>query len=57
MKTIETIVYQFDELTPEAQQKAIERLCSINVDFEWWDSTYEDAFEWLDSTYEDAKTS
>ena len=26
MKTIETIVYQFDELTPEAQQKAIEKL-------------------------------
>ena len=56
MKTIETIVHQIDKLTPEAQQKAIEKLCSINVDFEWWDSTYEDAFEWWDSTYEDAKT-
>lgn len=43
MKTIEVNLYQFDELSEAAKQKAIENLCDINVNFEWWDSTYEDA--------------
>lgn len=37
-------VYKFDELSPEAQQKALENLWDINVDYEWWDSTYDDAW-------------
>lgn len=41
--TIEHTVYKFDELPPETQQKAIERLYDINVDHDWWDFTYEDA--------------
>jgi len=43
MRTIETVVYKFDELSDEAKQKAIENLYALNVDHEWWDGTYEDA--------------
>jgi len=43
MRTIQTTVYTFDELTPSAQQTAIETVCDINVSHEWWESTYEDA--------------
>lgn len=43
MRTIRTKVYKFDELTPEGQQKAIENLYDINVDYNWWQYTYEDA--------------
>lgn len=41
MKTIEIKLYKFDELSEAAQDKAIEHLYDINVDFEWWDSTYD----------------
>lgn len=43
MKTIEIKLYKFNELSKEAQQKAIERLFDINVNYEWWDYTFEDA--------------
>jgi len=45
MQTITTVtnVYSFDELNSEAQQKAIENNYEINVDYDWWQSTYEDA--------------
>ncbi len=43
MRTIETTVYSFNELSEQAKEKAIERLYDINVDYDWWDSTYEDA--------------
>ncbi len=43
MRTIEIIVYKFNELSKEAQQKAIEKLWDINVTFDWWEPTYEDA--------------
>lgn len=36
-------VYKFKELSPEVQQKVIEKKWDINVSFEWWNSTYEDA--------------
>jgi hypothetical protein len=36
-------LYEFAELTPEIQQKVIENKYDINVDFEWWESIYEDA--------------
>ena len=42
MRTVRTKVYKFDELTPKAQNKAIEKLNSINVDYEWWDFLYDD---------------
>ena len=43
MRTIRTKIYKFSELSKEAQQKAIENLSSINVDYEWWEGIYEDA--------------
>ena len=43
MRTIETTVYKFDELSDEAKQQSIENLYDLNVDYEWWDCTYEDA--------------
>jgi hypothetical protein len=43
MKTIEIKLYQFSELSEEAKEKAVENLSDINVDYEWWLSTYEDA--------------
>ena len=43
MRIKETKVYPFDELSDEAKEKAVERLCDINVDYEWWDFTYDDA--------------
>lgn len=45
MRTIieETTVYLFEELPEEAQQKALENLWDINVDFDWWQFIYEDA--------------
>lgn len=30
-------VYNFDELSEEAKEHAIEKLWDINVDFDWWD--------------------
>jgi hypothetical protein len=41
--TTVTTVYSFDELSEESQQKALEELWDLNVDYDWWDSTYEDA--------------
>jgi hypothetical protein len=43
MRTITTNVYSFNELSKQAQQNAIEKLYDINVNFDWWQSTYEDA--------------
>jgi hypothetical protein len=36
-------LYSFDELSEKAKQKATENLWDINVYFEWWQLTYEDA--------------
>lgn len=43
MKTIEINLYKFDELSEEAQQKALEKLWDLNVHHGWWKFTYEDA--------------
>jgi hypothetical protein len=43
MKTIQINLYKFNELSEDAQQKAIKELYYINVDSNWWESTYEDA--------------
>lgn len=43
MRTIITKVYQFSELSEQAKQKAVETMQDINVDYDWWQSTYEDA--------------
>jgi hypothetical protein len=43
MRIKETKVYKFDELTDKAKEKALEELYDINVDYDWWTFTYEDA--------------
>jgi len=40
MRDIITTVYKFNELSEEAQQKALEKLSYINVDFDWWNNVY-----------------
>jgi len=42
-ETITRVIYTFEELSDKAKQKAIDNLSSINVDYDWWDSVYEDA--------------
>jgi hypothetical protein len=42
-REISLTVYKFDELSDDAKQKAIQNLYDINIDYEWWESTYEDA--------------
>lgn len=39
----ETTVYKFSELSETAKQKAIESFWDLNVDYDWWEFTYEDA--------------
>ncbi len=43
MKTIQTQVYTFDELNDEAKEKARDWYREHAMDYEWWESTYEDA--------------
>ena len=45
MRTIRTKVYSFSELSNTAQDKAISQFSDINVDYEWWESVYDDLFE------------
>lgn len=42
MRTIETIVYKYDELSESAQQKAREWYLEGGLDYPWWDYSYED---------------
>jgi hypothetical protein len=41
MRIIETEVYTFDELSDDAKEKAVNNLSQINVNYDWWDCTYE----------------
>jgi len=43
MKTIEITLYQFSELSAESKEFALTSLWDINVEYDWWNSTYEDA--------------
>lgn len=43
MKTIEINVYQYSELSEEAKKKALIIMSDINVDFDWWNQSYDDA--------------
>lgn len=45
MKTIELNLYKYSELSEKAKQKVIEKLYDINVDYDWWQSVYDDAKE------------
>lgn len=42
MRTVRTKVYKFNELSKTAKEKAIESFYDINMDYDWWDSVYED---------------
>ena len=43
MKTIEVQLYKFDELSEDIQEKVLEKMWNVNVDYEWWEFIYEDA--------------
>ena len=43
MKTVTTTVYEFQELSEEAQENAIENFLSTNINHEWWEFIYADA--------------
>ncbi|MEN6291629.1 MAG: hypothetical protein ABFD07_06385, partial [Methanobacterium sp.] len=45
MRTIRTKIYKFEELSSDAQAKAIDNLRDINVDYDWWQFTYYNAQE------------
>jgi len=42
-KTKTWAVYKFDELSPDVQDKVIDKMADINVNYEWWDFIYDDA--------------
>lgn len=43
MKIIQTTVYTFDELSDKAKEKARDWYREGALDYDWWDSVYEDA--------------
>jgi len=43
MKTIQTTVFEFDELSDSAKEKARDWYRQGALDYDWWDSTYDDA--------------
>lgn len=43
MKTVTLNLFEFDELNEEARKKALEFSIYINVEYDWWLQTYEDA--------------
>jgi hypothetical protein len=42
MRTVKIDLYQFEELTSEAKQKAIIKYRDFNLDHGWWEFVYED---------------
>lgn len=42
---VKTKVFPFSELSDVAKESAVENLSDINVDYEWWNWTYEDVKE------------
>lgn len=42
MREITVKLYQFDELSEKAKEKALEHFRDINVDYDWWDCTYDE---------------
>lgn len=43
MRTIEIVLYKFEELSKRLQKEVIEKNADINVEHEWWDFIYDDA--------------
>jgi hypothetical protein len=44
-ETIEIKIYKFEELSDSAKDKAVERVASGGLDYEWWDGIYDQAKE------------
>lgn len=40
-ETVEYKLYKYDELSDKAKEKALEGFYDFNVDYEWWDSSYD----------------
>jgi len=36
-------VYKFSELSEKAKETVLEKQWDINISYDWWDSTYDDA--------------
>lgn len=45
LETTTRELYTFEELSDNAKEKAIEKLCDMNVDYEWHEFVYEDSIE------------
>lgn len=45
MRTIETTLYTYSELTPEAQERARDWYRDGNIDYDWFDAVYEMALD------------
>jgi hypothetical protein len=43
MRTIQTTVYTFAELSEQGKDNAVERLSNINTSYDWYKFTYDDA--------------
>jgi hypothetical protein len=43
MRTITVTLYQYDELSDAAKERALSGLRDLNVNHEWWEYVYEDA--------------
>ena len=43
MRIKSIMAYEFEELSEEVQKKVLNNMQDINVNYEWWDYTYEDA--------------
>jgi hypothetical protein len=43
MKVKKVKVFEFDELSDESKERAVRHFRETNVDYEWYESTYEDA--------------
>ena len=41
MREMTTMVYSFNELSEEAQERALNAFRDVNVEFDWWDGAYD----------------
>jgi hypothetical protein len=45
MKTVKVTLFAINELTDEVKSKVLDKFRDINVNYDWWDSIYDDAKE------------
>lgn len=43
METVKVKIYTFEELPEDIQQKILEKFYDINIFYDWWEYTFEDA--------------